>query len=189
MNFHWVGDAFYWLITRSADWYTALAAYLSLSVAVYSAVVAIKALRSTAIGIQGTAKGLEQQVKAQDLSTLRQFILDVCEREDRLLKAVPMPDDIYQHALADYMNLLEVYAAAVNHNLIETTTSNIVRDRMINDIALVYRHKEISKSIREAKTSKATFVELDRFQKENASAIKRIQSELDIQEANRFAEA
>lgn len=183
MDLHWVDTALQWMGTRSADWFTAVAAYLSLVVAGWSAYIAVRTLRSAATGIQETAKGLEQQVKAQDLSTLRQFGFDIREMEDRLLKSVPMPEDVYQHALTDYLNLLEVYAAGVNNKLIETTTSTIVRDRMINDIAMMLRDKKISKSIREAKTSRVTFVELDRFQKNNASAIKRIQSELDIQEA------
>jgi hypothetical protein len=106
--------------------------------------------------------------KTADRQALREFLRGVTEREDRLIAD---SNGKKRQAFNEFLNFLEVNAAADNRELFPKTTRSIVVDKLCTSIAVIQEAPDWHGPFCEAVTSSTTFVELGKFMKRNRKAI------------------
>lgn len=117
-----------------------------------------------------SSRTLEQQIRSQDFSTLRQFTLDIREAVGNLSNS---SDIDFEVAIVEYLNLLETYAAGVNRSLIEKSTRVVAQEQLINDLAIMLERPDVSRQIALAIESRITFTELRKFRDKHLAVINR----------------
>ncbi|GAN50835.1 hypothetical protein ME121_4892 [Methylobacterium sp. ME121] len=99
--------------------------------------------------------------KAADLQSLETFFANTLERESTFLRAT-IQDDKFQ-AFAEYLNFLECQAAALNGGILPKVSRELVRDKVIDALALIEAqsgwHAELEKAI----LTPNTFTNLTKF--------------------------
>ncbi len=107
--------------------------------------------------------------KTADLHALQEFLRGITEREDRVLNADS--NETKRQAFNEFLNFLEVNAAADNKHLFPKTTRSIVVDKLCTSIAEIQEAPAWHDQICEAVRSSTTFVELGKFMNRNRKAI------------------
>jgi len=116
---------------------------------------------------------LAWQIKAarknSDLVALQTFFKTVTELEDRLLKSKIGQEK--EQVILEFINFLEVCAAADNRRLFPKTTSALVVDKLCSSIAAMQLTPEIHELFKSSITTSTTFNELGKFMQRNRSSI------------------
>ena len=83
------------------------------------------------------------------------------ERERALANA--HDDEERRHALVEYLNFLELYAAALNGRLLVEVAREVVTDKVMDSLLTIQRAPEWHGEIENAVSSESTFSHLCRF--------------------------
>lgn len=110
--------------------------------------------------------------KASDVQSLQTFLRDTREHERALVAAATLEDK--DHAFIEFLNFLEAYAAATNERLFPKVTRSIVREKLINSIAVITEAQAWHGKMAEAVTSGTTFQCLSLFMRREKAAIKAV---------------
>jgi hypothetical protein len=121
-----------------------------------------------AAGLWLTWRALAAQSRSADLDNLITLLTSVREAEGRIVEA---EDSNREPELVNYFNLVEVYAAAVNNNLLSGASAEVARDRLINDLGIFGASEEVRRDLESAITSPDTFVEMQTFYRRNRERI------------------
>jgi hypothetical protein len=143
-------------VNSSCDWTTV------------AAIGQVIAAGVAAFGLIFVGRQIRDARKTADLHALREFLRGVTEHEDRLSN--PDSNEKKRQAFNEFLNFLEVNAAADNRNLFPKTTRLIV-DKLSTSIAVIQETPGWRGPFCEAVTSSTTFVELGKFMKRNRKAI------------------
>lgn len=142
---------------------------------VIAAGVAAFGLIFAAFGLIFVGRQIRDARKTADLHALQEFLRAVTEREDRLNAD---SNEKKLQAFNEFLNFLEVNAAADNNDLFPKTTRLIVVDKLCTSIAVIQEAPDWHRLFCEAVTCSTTFVELHKFMKCNRKAINRRVAEL-----------
>jgi|GEM_PF-4265352 len=134
-----------------------------------AAIGQVIAAGAAAFGLIFVGRQIRDARKTADLHALQEFLRGVTEREDRVLTADS--NEKKRQAFNEFLNFLEVNAAADNKDLYPKTTSSIVVDKLCTSIAEIQEAPAWHDQICEAVRSSTTFVELGKFMKRNRTAI------------------
>jgi hypothetical protein len=121
-----------------------------------------------AFGLLFVGRQIREARKTADLQALQEFYKGATEREDKLLNT---ESDKKKQAFFEYLNFLEVTAAADNNGLFHKATRSIVIDKICTSIAEIQEARCWHDQFCEAVRSSTTFVELGNFMKRNREAI------------------
>ncbi len=112
--------------------------------------------------------------RSADLQALQKFFESVAERERALLRAPSNEEK--QWYFNEYLDFLEISAAAVNNQFFSETTLSIVVDKLSTSIAVIESEDEWSAKFARAALAETTFCELRAFmlrERPNINARKR----------------
>lgn len=112
--------------------------------------------------------------KTSDIQSLQAFLRDTKEHEHALLEAKTA--DAKDQAFIEFLNFLEAYAAAINGGLFSKITRDIVREKLIDSIAVITESEAWHAKLVEAVTSETTFQCLRQFAGKEKVAIKAVVS-------------
>lgn len=113
--------------------------------------------------------------RGADLQTLQEFLKSATEREARLCEAET--DEKKRHAFNEFMNFLEIYAAATNGKLLPNTARNIVVDKLCTSIAVLQGEPAWLDQIGATINNSTTFSELSEFYSQHQTEIGRYEQE------------
>jgi hypothetical protein len=99
--------------------------------------------------------------KTADLQALQEFVKSAAEREACLLSADT--DAKKQQAFFEFLNFLEMNAAAVNGDLFHGKSRTIAVDKLCTSIAVIQEHSAWRDKFNHAITASTTFEELAKF--------------------------
>jgi hypothetical protein len=122
-----------------------------------------------AVGLFLTWRALVAQRRSTDLGTMLALASLAREAEARVSTAEDL--EKRQQELVNYLNFLEVYAAAVNERLLEEVTMNLARDRIVNDLAILSVSADARERVKCSITSSETFSHIQKFWKNNRVSI------------------
>jgi hypothetical protein len=123
-----------------------------------------------AFGLIWTALTLKASTRASDLNSLFVMTGQVAAAETRL--GASKDDPIQQDAdFNNYLNTLEILAAAINGGLFGSVSKRIASDRLCNDIAILMSSEWSRERIARAVTSHETFCEMAAFHRKNRKRI------------------
>ena len=94
------------------------------------------------------------------LQALQEFFKTISERERAFASA---SEGDRENAFVDFLNALELYAAAYIKRLITGVSRELVRDKLIDSLALIENAPHWHEKIEEAVTSEPTFKYLKAF--------------------------
>lgn len=114
--------------------------------------------------------------KATDLKALQEFLRSAVEREEKLLSAPTT--DARVAAFSEFLNFLEVSAAALNGGLFPETSRRMVHEKIRDSLAVIAANSVWQRAFEDAITTSDTFSELKRFRARNCGAIERVTSDL-----------
>lgn len=134
-------------------------------------VATLVATTLAAVGLLLTARSNIDQARSNDLNSLFYFVKELREAETRLLLAV-RSRDVHQAEIVNYLNILEVSAAAVNRKLFGRSTREMAMDRLVNDISILMSNDLTLSEIENAITAETTFQELGKFAGRHREIIK-----------------
>jgi hypothetical protein len=121
-------------------------------------------------GLFFTGFQIRQTRRATDLRTLQDFAREARDRE----QALAVGDESERtRAFNDYLNFLEIYAAAHNRNLFGRASRDIVRDKLIDVLGMLDAEKHVHPTVEQAVMSESSLTELRRFLDRHATAIRR----------------
>jgi hypothetical protein len=121
-----------------------------------------------AAGLWLTWRALEAQARSVDLDNLIALSSSVREAEGRINEAV---ESDREREFLNYFNLVEIYAAAVNHNLLSGVSAEVAKDRLASDIGIFSASEEARSYLESAITSPNTFAEMQVFYRRNRERI------------------
>lgn len=107
--------------------------------------------------------------RATDFQTLQSFLRDAREHEQALLTS--LEDEARDMAFIDYLNFLEVYASALHRKLFYKTTKELVRDKLVDALALISIMPDWHSKFEKAITSQSTFSSIGVFMRKHRTAI------------------
>jgi len=107
--------------------------------------------------------------KASNVNSLLAFLQDVKEHEHALLRGET--EEEKDQAFIEFLNFLEAYAAAINGRLFPKVTHKLVREKLIDCIAVITEAKAWYPKLEEAVTSPTTFQCLTQFTSKERTAI------------------
>ena len=110
--------------------------------------------------------------KTSDFQSLQAFLRDTKEHEHALLKAGTA--EARDQAFIEFLNFLEAYAAALNGRLFPKITRSIVREKLIDSIAVIEEAPAWHVKLEEAVTSATTFQCLGQFIGNERAVIKAV---------------
>ncbi len=84
--------------------------------------------------------------KAADLQSLETFFANTLERESAFLRAATQDDKL--QAFAEYLNFLECQAAALNGGILPKVSRELVRDKVIDALALLKHRADGMRNLR-----------------------------------------
>lgn len=115
--------------------------------------------------------GVQIRVARQtaDLQALQEFLRSATEREACLRDSET--DHKKQQAFWEFLNFLEVNAAAVNGGLFHHVSRSIVVDKLCTSIAVIQENAEWHDQFHQAVTASTTFAELAKFMKRERQTI------------------
>jgi hypothetical protein len=121
---------------------------------------------AAAVALGFNARMMALQQKSNDATTLFAVVANIREAETRLSASAVEPV-AFKAELNNYLNLLETFAAAVNHRLFGKSTLGIATDRLITDLGMLLSDEATRAQIEGAVTSNKTFSELLAFWRRN----------------------
>ena len=121
---------------------------------------------AAAVALVINARMMALQQRSNDATTLFALVANIREAEARLLASAVEPV-AFRAEINNYLNLLETFAAAVNHKLFGTGTLRIATDRLITDLGMMLSSEATKEQIEGAVTSNNTFSELLAFWQKN----------------------
>jgi hypothetical protein len=131
-------------------------------------VAAIAAVAALAfVGFQ-----IRQARKTADFATLKEFLKDVKEYQDRLLTAPLSSKDT---AFVEFMNFLEVYALALDKNLVPKVSRKLIAQTLCESVACIWKAPDCHPLIEKAYTSEEVFENIIKFAKKNEVKIKKLE--------------
>jgi hypothetical protein len=107
--------------------------------------------------------------KTSDFQNLLEFDRRAAEREHALLCADT--EATKKQAFFEFTNFLETHAAALNANLLPPTSRQIVREKLIDSIALITEEPSWHPTLFDGVTSSTVFAELVKFMRREKRAI------------------
>jgi len=107
--------------------------------------------------------------RAADFDHLIHILHEVVVREDALVSA-PGPVE-KRRAFFEFANLLEVFAAAINHRLLPPAARRVVRGQLVDSLVEIEVASEWHSVLQEGLTSVATWEELAKFVHRERGAI------------------
>ncbi|MGJ0507169.1 MAG: hypothetical protein ACR652_08535 [Methylocystis sp.] len=107
--------------------------------------------------------------KTSDIQSLQAFLRDTKEHEHALLEAKTV--EAKDQSFIELLNFLEAYAAAINGGLFPKITRDIVREKLIDSIAVITESDAWHVKLAEAVTSESTFQCLRQFMRKEKAAI------------------
>jgi hypothetical protein len=119
-----------------------------------------------------TAWQFRRARKTATLQNIQDFFKATTEREAALREAAlaNASDEGMRHALVEFLNLLEIYSAALNANLFVDVAEELVLDKVLDSIVELegapHWHQEIELSIRTAATYKHLRLLIERNRRE-----------------------
>jgi hypothetical protein len=127
---------------------------------------------AAAIALGFNARMMALQQRSNDATTLFAVVASIRDAEARLV-ASASEQGSFKTELNNYLNLLETFAAAVNHKLFGKSTLGIATDRLITDLGMLLADGSTKEQIEEAVTSHQTFSELRDFWRRNRAKVDR----------------
>ncbi|GAA0273376.1 MULTISPECIES: hypothetical protein [Methylorubrum] len=115
--------------------------------------------------------------KAGDLQALQELFNAVTEREQALLRSRDKPDE-QDAAFLEFMNFLELRTVALNGGLLGRYPKKILREKIIDSLAVIEGMPEWQQRFIEAKSSATAFEHLQRFARKNRKAINRVKAHM-----------
>jgi len=140
-----------------------------------AAIVSAIGLALSAIGLFLVWSQLKVAKKTADLHALQEFLEAASEQEKRLLSAET--EEEKRHNFNEFMNFLEINAAAVNDNLYPKTAYKLVVDKLCSSIAVIEAEPWCCDQIKTSITHSSVFLELRKFYGRNRNTIKRCAEE------------
>jgi hypothetical protein len=113
------------------------------------------------VGLFFTAWQFRRSRRAVTLQHLQEFLKSTFEREAALANAAD--GEKKRHAFVEYLDFLEVYAAAVNESLFIGVARELVRDKIIDSIVALEHAPEWHVVIENSVTSAITYKYLVHF--------------------------
>ncbi|MBM3552584.1 MAG: hypothetical protein FJX45_12655 [Alphaproteobacteria bacterium] len=123
----------------------------------------------TLVGFLFVVRQIGIASKTADLQALQEFVRSATEREACLLGADS--DQSKQQAFIEFLNFLEMNAAALNGNLFPRTTRSIAVDKLCTSIVVIQEAPSWHKQFSQAVTASTTFAELAKFMKGQRKSI------------------
>lgn len=127
---------------------------------------------AAAIALGFNARMMALQQRSNDATTLFAVVASIRDAEARLV-ASAAEQGSFKTELNNYLNLLETFAAAVNHKHFGKSTLGIATDRLITDLGMLLANETTKDHLEEAVTSNKTFCELLAFWRRNKSRLTR----------------
>jgi hypothetical protein len=121
------------------------------------------------IGLGAIWWQIREARKSSDVQSLQAFLRDAKEHESALLRATT--EDERHQAFIEFLNFLEAYSAAINGGLFPKVTSGIVREKIIDAVAMITEAEAWHEKLFQAITSKTTFQCLNAFMKREKATI------------------
>jgi hypothetical protein len=121
---------------------------------------AIAAIAALVAACSATFAGVQMLLarRTSVLQVLQSFDKAVGDREAALGSA--KTEETKEHAFHEFMNLLELYAAICNRNLVTGLAYELIRDRLIDSVVVIERAKTWHDIIDQAIFHSGTFEEL-----------------------------
>lgn len=141
-----------------------------------TAVGQIVAGASAVIGLAFVGLQIRASRRAADIQILQEFNRSTVERESAFLNADN--DNKKQQAFIEFLNFLEVNAAAFNGELLPSISRKIIRDSLANSIAAIQLAPTWAEKFSDAVRTTSTFDELGRFMKVEKLKIQEILREM-----------
>lgn len=107
--------------------------------------------------------------KTADLQALQEFVRSATEREACLLDADS--DQRKQQAFIEFLNFLEMNAAALNGDLFPLTTRSMVIDKLCTSVVVIQEAPSWHQQFSQAVMASTTFAELVKFMKRERKTI------------------
>lgn len=107
-----------------------------------------------------------------DLVSLIEFQRSISNQEDRFLHASDNAEK--NQAFVELLNILEVYAAAINGRLLHGISRSLVADKLRDAIALIELDPAWAAKFNQVRTTGTTFSSLDKFRTRERSKINEI---------------
>jgi hypothetical protein len=138
----------------------------------WTALAAIGQLAAAAAALIGLIfVGLEVRAtrKTSDFHNLLEFDRRAAEREHALLRAEN--EATKKQAFFEFMNFLETHAAALNAKLLPRKSRQLVREKLVDSIAVITEEPSWHQTIVDGITSPTAFAELRKFMGREKRAI------------------
>lgn len=126
-------------------------------------VVSICSLLFTAVSFRGTKR-------SGDLTSLIKFVETLQAAEKAFMSE--SNDSEKDDRFIELINILEAYCAAYNANLLQRKTKELVRDKIIDSVALINRYPIWLLKFSDAKIGDTSLSELARFEKSHQKKIR-----------------
>lgn len=138
----------------------------------WTALAAIGQLAAAAVGLIGLVfVGVQVRAtrKTSDFQNLLEFDRRAAEREDALLRAET--EATKKQAFFEFLNFLETHAAALNAKLLPGKSRQLIREKLINSIAVITEEPPWHQTLFDGVTSPTAFAELAKFMRREKGAI------------------
>ena len=130
--------------------------------------VSFCSLLFTAVSFRGTKR-------SGDLTALIKFVETLQVAEKNFFSE---EDSAKDDRFVELLNLLEAYCAAYHANLLPRKTRELVRDKLIDALALIRRYDAWAAKFSESTVGEKAFAELERFEKAHHKRIAMVASKL-----------
>jgi len=147
------------------------------TIAIISVLSQCVAALAAVLGLGFIGRQIQQARKTSDLQTLQAFLKDTKEHEDALLSAKTEGEK--EQAFIELLNLLEIYAAALNNGLVPKVSKNFISQKLRDSLILIQSAPEWHDKLEGAITSPETFEALGKFMKDNKAAINALQKAIE----------
>lgn len=107
--------------------------------------------------------------KAADLQSLETFFANTLERESAFVRATNQDEKL--QAFTEYLNFLECQAAALNGGILPKVSRELVRDKVVDSLALIEAQKAWHTELEKAILTPNTFTNLTKFIRRHRKAI------------------
>ncbi|MBK1622647.1 hypothetical protein [Afifella marina] len=141
--------------------------------AAFTQLAAVAGTFLAAGGLIATVLSIRQNTRSNDLRSLFDIVTSIRDAEMRLRAAQNEPPRL-DAEIANYLNLLEVLAAAVNDDLFGPVARRVAVDRLVKDLAFFRSIPAMRERLDREMQTAETFSEIRKFFQRNERAIKAI---------------
>jgi ADP-ribosylglycohydrolase len=143
---------------------------------VVAAIGQAAAAAAAAVGLAFSGFQMKAATRVADLQALQEFLRSVTEREALLCEADT--DERKARAFNEFLNFLEINAAAVNHGLFPKASREQVVDKLCSSIAVLQEASDWREALRQAVSSSTALLELVEFMRREKKTIAERATEL-----------